>query len=163
MTTTEPTTAPFAVPEVAHLGADDLPWVTVDAGIELKVLRIDLPTGLWVIRNRFQPGIQLPTHRHTGEVHAVTLSGAWKYVEYDFVNTAGSFLFEPSGSVHTLMVPAENTEPTDVVFSIHGANLDLSPEGDVTMVVDAPLILEVYLATCEAEGHGRPSIVGVDR
>jgi 2,4'-dihydroxyacetophenone dioxygenase len=136
--------------------------VTVDEGVELQVLRIDLSTGLWVIRNRFQPGVQIPTHRHTGEVHAVTLSGAWKYLEYDFVNTAGSFLFEPAGSVHTLSVPADNEETTEVVFSIEGANLDLSEDGEVMMVVDAHLILEVYLSLCEAEGHGRPPIIGVD-
>jgi 2,4'-dihydroxyacetophenone dioxygenase len=153
---------PFTMPDVAHFGADDLPWVTVDEGVELKVLQIDLARGLWVIRNRFQPGVQIPTHRHTGDVHAVTLRGAWKYLEYDFVNTAGSFLFEPAGSVHTLSVPAENTEPTEAVFFINGANLDLSPEGEVMMVVDAPLILEVYLSLCEAEGHPRPAIIGVD-
>ncbi len=153
--------APFTVPAVAHLGGDDLPWVTVDEGVELKVLQVDLATGLWVIRNRFQPGVQIPTHRHTGDVYGVTLSGAWKYLEYDFVNRAGSWLFEPAGSVHTLSVLAENTEPTEAVFVIHGANLDVTADGDVTMVVDAALVLEVYLAQCEAEGHGRPAVIGM--
>lgn len=154
------TPRPFIVPEVAHLGADDLPWVTVDEGIELKVLQVDLARGLWVIRNRFQPGVQIPTHRHTGDVYGVTLSGAWKYLEYDFVNTAGSFLFEPAGSVHTLSVPAGNQEPTEVVFWINGANLDVTPDGEVTMIVDAQVILEVYLAICQADGHPRPAVLG---
>lgn len=153
--------SPFTVPDVAHLGADDLPWVTVDDGVELKVLQVDLARGLWVIRNRFQPGVQIPTHRHTGDVHGVTLSGAWKYLEYDFVNTAGSLLFEPAGSVHTLTVPADNAEATDVVFFINGANLDVTSEGEVTMVVDAALVLETYLALCEADGHPRPAVIGL--
>jgi 2,4'-dihydroxyacetophenone dioxygenase len=161
MTTLE-TPNSFDVPDVAHLGADDLPWVTVDQGVELKVLQVDLASGLWVIRNRFQPGVQIPTHRHTGVVHGVTLSGSWKYLEYDFVNTAGSLLFEPAGSVHTLSVPANNTEPTEVVFFINGANLDVTPDGEVTMIVDATLVLEFYLSLCEAEGHGRPAVVGMD-
>lgn len=156
------TPTPFTVLDVAHLGADDLPWVTVDEGVELKVLQVDLARGLWVIRNRFQPGVQIPTHRHTGDVYGVTLCGAWKYLEYDFVNSPGSFLFEPAGSVHTLSVPAENTGPTEVVFFINGANLDVTAEGEVTMVVDAALILEIYLAMCEAEGHGRPAVVGIE-
>lgn len=160
MTTIE-TTAPFPRPEVAHLAADELPWATVDDGVELKVLQVDLARGLWIIRNRFQPGVQIPTHRHTGDVYGITHSGAWKYLEYDFVNRAGSWLFEPAGSVHTLTVPADNTEPTEATFVIHGANLDLSPDGEVTMVVDAALVLEVYLAQCEADGHGRPPVVGM--
>jgi 2,4'-dihydroxyacetophenone dioxygenase len=159
MTAVEPST-PFAVPDVAHLGADDLPWVDVDDGVELKVLQVDLARGVWIIKNRFRPGVQIPTHRHTGDVYGVTSSGAWKYLEYDFVNRAGSWLFEPAGSVHTLSVPAENTEATEVLFVINGANLDVTPEGEVTMVVDARLILEVYLAQCQAEGHGRPAVIG---
>src|SRR5690606_33871323 len=115
MTTIE-TTAPFPRPEVAHLAADELPWATVDDGAELKVLQVDLARGLWIIRNRFQPGVQIPTHRHTGDVYGITHSGAWKYLEYDFVNRAGSWLFEPAGSVHTLTVPADNTEPTEATF-----------------------------------------------
>ena len=38
------------------------------------------------------------------------------YAEYDYVNHAGSFLYEPAGSEHTLTVFDENTEPTDVWF-----------------------------------------------
>jgi 2,4'-dihydroxyacetophenone dioxygenase len=159
MTAVEPS-APFTVPDVAHLGAEDLPWVTVDEGVELKVLQVDLARGVWIIKNRFRPGVQIPTHRHTGDVYGVTYSGAWKYLEYDFVNRAGSWLFEPAGSVHTLSVPAENTEATEVLFVINGSNLDVTPEGEVTMIVDARLILEVYLAQCEAEGHGRPAVIG---
>jgi len=153
-------TAPFAVPDVAHRADDELPWVTVDEGVELKVLQVDLARGVWIIKNRFRPGVQIPTHRHTGDVYGVTYSGAWKYLEYDFVNRAGSWLFEPAGSVHTLSVPADNTEPTEVLFVINGSNLDVTPEGEVTMIVDARLILEVYLAQCEAEGHPRPAVVG---
>lgn len=153
-------TTPFVVPDVAHRGEDELPWVTVDEGVELKVLQVDLARGVWIIKNRFRPGVQIPTHRHTGDVYGVTYSGAWKYLEYDFVNRAGSWLFEPARSVHTLSVPAENTEPTEVLFVINGSNLDVTPEGEVTMIVDARLILEVYLAQCEADGHGRPAVVG---
>ena len=41
------------------------------------------------------------------------------------MNVAGSYLFEPAGSIHTLHVPDTNTEVTDVFFAIHGANLNL--------------------------------------
>ena len=64
--------------------------------------------GLWIIRNRFAPGVLVQKHRHTGQVYGYTLSGAWKYAEYDYVNRAGSFLYEPAGSVHTLTVLDDN-------------------------------------------------------
>ena len=41
------------------------------------------------------------------------------------MNIAGSYLYEPAGSVHTLHVPATNTESTEVSFAIRGANLNL--------------------------------------
>ena len=147
----------FPVPVVGHAGDDDIPWVDAGSGIELKVLRIDLAQGLWCVRNRFAPGVQLPTHRHTGGVHGFTLSGSWKYLEYDFVNRAGSFLREPAGSVHTLTVPETNTEPTDVLFLIEGANLDLGPDGEVVSVIDAQLVLDGYYMLCEAAGLPRPN------
>ena len=92
-------------------------------------------------------------------MYAHTLSGAWKYAEYPEVNRAGSFLFEPAGSVHTLTVPADNTEPTDVWFQIHGVNLNLDADGNVESITDGPGVLAGYYALCEAQGLPRPDVV----
>ena len=73
------------------------------------------------------------------------------------MNVAGSYLFEPAGSIHTLHVPESNTEITDVFFAIHGANLNLDADGNVTTVIDAGGIRDFYFAMCEADGHGRPA------
>ncbi len=83
-------------PSAIHRGEDELPWVDLGDGIELKVLQVDLSQGLWVIRNRFAPGAAVQIHKHTGQVFAFTQSGSWKYAESEYVNTAGSYLFEPS-------------------------------------------------------------------
>ena len=140
------------VPTAIHRGDDELPWVDIGEGSLLKVLQVKEREGLWVIRNRFMPGYDVQTHKHTGPVYAFTTSGAWRYKESDFVNTAGSFLYEPAGSVHTLTVPDDNTEPTDVFFAIWGANLNLDADGNVEAVVDAGLILSAYYLMCEAAG-----------
>ena len=58
----------------------------VDQGVELEVLQIKVREGLWVIRNRFDPGAEVQTHKHTGTVFAFTTRSAWKYRESDFVN-----------------------------------------------------------------------------
>ena len=148
------------IPRALHLGEEEVPWVDLGGGVELKVVKVDLDAGLWVIRNRFQPGIVVERHKHTGTVHAFTLSGAWKYVEYPEVNRAGSYLFEPAGSIHTLIVPEDNTEVTDVWFVIQGANLNLDDDDNIQMVIDAGLIRDVYLGACEAGGLGRPAVIG---
>ena len=77
----------------------------------------------------------------------------------DFVNRAGSFLYEPAGSVHTLIVPDDNTEPTDVFFAIWGANLNLDADGNVESVTDAKSMLDGYYALCEMQGLPRPNVL----
>jgi len=145
-------TAPTAV----HRGEDQLPFVDLGDGTTLQVLQVDLAAGVWVIRNRFAPGTTVQIHQHTGHVHAFTQTGRWHYLESpEAVNRAGSYLFEPAGSVHTLHVPADNDGPTDVWFTIHGANLNLDASGAVEMVIDAAMILELYRALCEQQ-HDLP-------
>jgi 2,4'-dihydroxyacetophenone dioxygenase len=147
---------------VRHVGDDAAPWVDTGIGIDLKVMRVDLDSGTWAIRNRFQPGVQIPKHRHTGPVDGYTLTGRWHYLEYDFMSTAGSYIHEPAGSVHTLNVPEDNTEPTDVLFVIEGALLNLTPAGQIESVTDAPSILEAYFALLDAAGMSRPTGLIVD-
>jgi len=147
------------VPTAIHRDDERLPYVFVDQGIELKVLQIKVREGLWVIRNRFHPGARVQTHKHTGTVFAFTTRGAWKYRESDFVNVAGSSLYEPAGSVHTLVVPESNAEPTEVWFAITGANLNLDANGNVEQVVDAGLVLQYYRMACEGAGLGTPDVI----
>jgi 2,4'-dihydroxyacetophenone dioxygenase len=142
---------------VRHAGDDELPWVDAGAGIELKVLRVSLATGIWVVRNRFAPGVELPTHKHTGPVEGFTLAGRWHYREYDFYSTAGSFIHEPAGSIHTLHVPEDNDAPTDVLFVIEGALVNLTPDGQVESVVDGEMTLLGYEALSEAAGLPKPA------
>jgi 2,4'-dihydroxyacetophenone dioxygenase len=65
-----------------HRGESELPFIEFAEGVELQLLQVDLDQGLWIVRTRFQPGITIQTHKHTGCVFAVTLAGSWKYLEY---------------------------------------------------------------------------------
>ena len=144
------------LPGAVHIGADELPFAEIGGGSKLKVVQVDHASGLWVIENIFQAGFELPTHRHTGPVWGFTLSGAWKYKEYDYVNRAGSVLFEPAGSVHTLQCIKDDTR---VWFHMTGSNLNLDAGGRITHVDDGPTALDAYYALCEAEGFPRPSVL----
>lgn len=149
------------VPFALHRAESDLPFVDIGDGSMIQLLQVDVEAGLWVVRTRFQPGYRVQTHKHTGEVFAFTIAGSWRYAEYPEVNTAGSYLFEPAGSVHTLVVPEDNTEVTDVWFAIRGANLNLDAEGNVESVLDAGLVRDGYLALAEAAGHANPPVIGL--
>lgn len=141
-------------PPTIHRGERDLPFIDLGESGRLQLLQVDLAQGVWVLRNQFDPDTTVQTHKHTGHVYAFTRSGSWHYLESpEAANTAGSYLYEPAGSTHTLHVPATNDGVTDVSFVIHGANLNLDAEGQVESVIDAPGIVEFYRAVC-ADQHG---------
>lgn len=142
--------------DAVHVGAGDLPFVEIGGGNKLKVVMVDEAQGLWVVENIFQAGFELPTHKHTGPVFGFTVSGAWKYKEYDYVNRAGSVLYEPAGSVHTLTCIEDGTQ---VWFHMTGTNLDLDADGDIVGTQDGPTTLAAYYALAEAEGFDRPAVV----
>lgn len=162
--------SPIATPQKTISGAD-LPVVAVrqarlltvnlndipilnDAlaeGVGVQVLRADIEMGEWVLLATFKPGAQVPMHYHTGCVDGYTMSGSWYYLEYpDDVQVAGSYLFEPGGSIHTLHVPDSNTEDTVVYFRIHGANVNFNDDGSFNSVLDASSV-QVLTAQLAAE------------
>ena len=143
-------------PQAQHLGADDLPFVDIGGGSKLKVLQVKEREGLWIVENVFQRGYEVQKHRHTGPVWGYTTSGAWKYKEYDYVNRAGSFLYEPAGSVHTLQCIEDDTR---VWFHMYGSNLNLDADGNVEAVLDGAGTLAFYLAMCEEAGLPRPNVL----
>jgi quercetin dioxygenase-like cupin family protein len=145
-----------ALPLAVHIGQNDLPFVEFGGGNKMKVILVDEAESLWIVENIFQSNLEVQTHRHTGPVFGYTVSGAWKYKEYDYVNTAGSFLYEPANSVHTLTVLEDNTQ---VWFQMYGMNLNLDENGNIESVTDGAGTLRAYYALAEAQGFGKPNVV----
>ena len=150
----------FTAPLSLHRSESDLPFVPYQERVAFQLLQASVETGLWVARVRFETGVTLQRHKHTGEVFAFTLKGSWKNLEYPEINSAGSYLYEPAGSIHTLHVPETNTEVTDVWFAIRGANLDLTEDDQVERVIDAAAVLEIYRAQCADQGLPPPDVIG---
>ena len=144
------------IPEAVHIGADDLPWVDIGDGNKLRVFQVKPEEGLWIVENIFRAGYVVQKHRHTGPVWGYTTAGAWRYQEYPYINRAGSFLYEPAGSVHTLEALEDDTQ---VWFHMTGANLNLDADGNVESVFDGPGTLEAYYLLAEAEGFPRPKVL----
>ncbi len=113
--------------------------------VDAQPLFLDPHENVWVVRAVFHPGTVLPTHYHTGTVHFFTLTGRWNYVEYpDQPQTAGSYLYEPGGSIHTFSVPEDNTETTDTVMVVHGANVNFDADGNYVGIMDTTMYMHMF-------------------
>ena len=139
---------------------EDLPYVLLPDNSRVQLLQVDLNQNLWVVRTRFPPGFAIDTHYHTGPVFAVTQSGEWFYKEYpDKVNKAGSYLYEPAHSLHTLTVSPQAEEDAVVWFAIYGSNVNIDDDNNVTSILDARSVLATYRAFCEAEGKSCEQVI----
>lgn len=151
------------IPAALTMQTHDLPWAhgALAPGLSIQLFIADIEGGMFVVKTRFQPGTVIPTHMHTGAVHGFTESGRWHYREYgeESVNVAGSYIYEPPGSTHTLEVAADNTGVTDAIFIIHGALVNLDEDGNVIGTVDATGARDLYFGLLEQQGEPRPRII----
>lgn len=148
----------MSAPPALHVGLGEIPWVqnpSVDA--KMRLLQVDPDQQMSVSHGLMAPGLAVGTHRHIGPVQMWTMSGSWVYREHGFVNRAGSYLFEPIGSVHTLHVPEENEGPTEVLSIVYGDVEYLDDDGEVLYVSNWKRTLEQYFEGCEAAGLPRPN------
>jgi len=98
----------------------------------------------------FAPGSVVPLHYHTGEAEVYTLTGRWHYAEYaKQPQFSGSYLFEPAGSVHTLVVPDDNTEDTLMLVRVRGANVNFNQDGSFNSILDATALAFVSDLFCQ--------------
>ncbi|TQE18528.1 hypothetical protein SipoB123_33865 [Streptomyces ipomoeae] len=126
--------------ELLTVSDHDLPLVkdAMGPGIHVQVQRLDMERGEWVVKVTYDPGVAIPMHYHTGIAEVWTLAGSWHYAEYpNQPQTAGSYLYEPGGSVHTLIVPETNTEPTVQLVRVSGANVNFNEDGTFHSILDA--------------------------
>ena len=123
-------------PTAVHIGADELPFAPVPDGTMLKVLQVREREGLWIIQTIFPAGTESPM----------------KLSDY----RAGSVLYEPANSVHTLQSVEDDT---NVWFHMYGANLNLDADGNVESVTDGASALAGYYALCELAGIPRPNVL----
>ncbi|WP_206483309.1 2,4'-dihydroxyacetophenone dioxygenase family protein [Thalassotalea sp. G2M2-11] len=122
-------------------------------GVHVAPLFLDSENGIWVLRVLFEPGVTLPKHFHTGVVHLYTMSGSWHYVEYpDQPQTAGSYLYEPGGSIHQLHTPESNEGLTDTVMMVQGANINFDEDDNFLNIMDAGWIEMMINEAAKREG-----------
>lgn len=137
-----------------HLKVDDVPWADWIL-VEAKLLNVAADGSSYTLMTRMPPGTRLPKHRHLGPVSGYTFQGTWRYLEYDWVAGPGSFIYEPPGSVHTLVV--EGDEPAVIIFEITGGLVLFDENDNVVGFEDADSARERYRMALEATGQPVPA------
>jgi hypothetical protein len=84
---------------------DECLWVPQTDSVSFRPLCFCVSGGYYVNLLRVKGAGLLSRHRHPGPVHGHVLKGKWSYLEHDWVAEAGSYVFEPPGEIHTLVVP----------------------------------------------------------
>jgi quercetin dioxygenase-like cupin family protein len=143
---------PFQAPDLVLPGvlnewlADDNLWVPSSATVSFKPIILSTSQGYFVNLLRVRQNGILHRHRHAGPVHALVLRGRWRYLEHDWTAEEGSYIYEPPGDVHTLVVPDDVTEMI-TWFHNTGGYTYLDAEGHPAGVED------VFTKLAAAERH----------
>ncbi|NVK39928.1 MAG: 2,4'-dihydroxyacetophenone dioxygenase family protein [Oceanospirillaceae bacterium] len=125
-------------------------------GVDIYPLFLDNERGVWVVYAKFKAGVTLPNHYHTGSVHFYTTAGSWHYLEYpDQPQTAGSYLYEPGGSIHTFHAP-EDGGGTEGFMVVEGANINFDADGNYVNIMDATSIEQLVIAAAKRMGIDNP-------
>lgn len=149
--------------ELLTVNEADVPTVrdALGEGVHFQPLRLDLEHNEWVILARLAPGTEIPLHYHTGPVDLLTLQGRWYYKEYaGQPQTAGSYLYEPGGSVHTLYAPEDNTEETVLFVRVSGTNINFNEDGSFHSLLDAMTLRHLTDTLSAEQGLDTPRYVG---
>ncbi|KAF4457590.1 chrR cupin-like domain-containing [Fusarium albosuccineum] len=135
----------YSAPDVYINGKTDTLWFPWIGPIELKPLRMENRTGTFVVALRSPVDAWLGKHRHRGSVTAVTVSGEWRYKEYDWVARPGDYVCENPGTIHTLFVGAG----TEIVFTITGSLEFFNEDDSLLSVLDIFSFGKLYYDYCK--------------
>ena len=109
---------------------DERLWVPQAENVWFRPLCLNRSQGYWVNLLRVRRSGVLSRHRHPQPVHGFVLKGRWHYLEHDWMAEAGSYVFEPPGETHTLVVP-EGCEEMITLFQVNGVMCYVDPVGEV--------------------------------
>lgn len=131
---------------------DDIPWIPQTDRVMFKPFRFDLARGSWINLLKVQPGGVVNRHRHSGgQVLAFTISGTWRYLERDWVAKPGTFVYEPPGDIHTLVVDGE--EEMITLFMLEGTVQYLDDDDNIIYQDDVFTKLKRYEEYCKSHGY----------
>lgn len=100
--------------------SDDAKWVPYAEGVWVQMCHFDVTKGGFSVLLKGLPGAKLGVHYHVGTVRGYTIAGRWRYLEHDWIAGPGTFIYEPAGEAHTLVIPEDSPEPALIFFVVEG-------------------------------------------
>src|SRR6266404_5088623 len=124
---------------------DDGRWVPYAEGVWIQPCHFDVTRGGFSVLLKGLPGAVLGTHYHVGTVRGHTMRGHWRYLEHDWIARPGTFIYEPAGEAHTLVILKDSPEPALILFVVEGGlvYLDKPADGGVAAYEDGFTLLEL--------------------
>lgn len=141
---------------IAALPDDERVWVPQAENVWFRPLCLNTVGGAWANLLRVRRAGVLSRHRHPAPVHGYVIKGAWRYLEHDWVARAGSYVFEPPGEVHTLVV--DSADEMITFFNISGALIYVDEGGKPTAYDDVFTKIEMCRRHYRSNGLGEAFI-----
>ncbi|MEP6997404.1 MAG: 2,4'-dihydroxyacetophenone dioxygenase family protein [Betaproteobacteria bacterium] len=148
-----PATGIVAELAVAAIPDDERVWVPQAPEVWFRPLLLNTVNGGWCNLLRVRRSGVLSRHRHPMLVVGYVIKGRWRYLEHPWVADEGSFVYEPPGETHTLVVPDDCAEMI-TFFNIAGAMIYLDESGRQTGYEDVFSKIEMCRAHYAATGLG---------
>jgi 2,4'-dihydroxyacetophenone dioxygenase len=130
--------------------ADSVPWIPLGPGEAFKPLRFLTGNRGRVLLLRLEPGCVVPPHRHTGDVHAINLTGHRELIDSGEIVGPGDYVYEPAGNADTWR--AIGDEACTVFIVTRGVMEYLDEHGAVVQRDTTETMRDTYAEHCRAHG-----------
>ena len=118
--------------------SDQLPWLSLVEGFEIRILRTSAETGDWTVLLKCEQGSSFARHRHYGAGEYYVISGRMEYRAGTAVT--GDYGYEPLGAVHD---KTSFPEETLLLFTNHGPVMFLDEEDNVIGILNHETLIEL--------------------
>ena len=107
---------------------DERVWVPQANNVWFRPLMFNTVEGAWSNLLRIRRSGVLNRHRHPAPVYGYVLKVSWRYLEHDWVAREGTFVYEPPGEIHTLVVE-DGVDEMITLFQVQGALIYVDDAG----------------------------------
>jgi 2,4'-dihydroxyacetophenone dioxygenase len=123
-------------------------WIPLRDGVSFRPLHFRADG--YALQLRVEPGRTITRHRHSGDVHALNLSGCRELIETGELAGPGTYVYEPPGNVDSWRCVGE--VPCVVQITLTGRIEYLDDAGCVIGHSDSDTARQAYLAWCRRSG-----------
>jgi 2,4'-dihydroxyacetophenone dioxygenase len=147
--------SPFQVEDLVlqTMPDDDRLWVPQTDTVSFRPILFNVSNGYWVNLLKVTRAGMLNRHLHPAPVFGYVIKGSWRYLEHDWVATEGSFVYEPPGEIHTLVVD-DDVEEMITLFHVCGTLLYMDENGKTVGYDDVHTKLDLCRKHFEKVGLG---------